>query len=657
MVKGNPLCRSAVVIGAGGAIWGVLLVPACFHPIYDHPACGPNGECPGGLTCNAQLVCEREGEGEGSIPQGGVSGAWMFDTAADFGAPGHAVQDMTIEGRGALTPNAYTYGGLVAHGLQGVTLWQHGDTSWTKLDTVTPSGAGLWRGESLASGDPLAYLGITDKSRISVWFEGEVWLEAGSNETFKLTGNDVAFFQLAPPGTAMYSPVSDNNNVAVSVPTPETGWYPIRIGFADGDASSSFNFTHGDSGTAQTPWTRERLRARTSELDGMLRTVFGRQIFGGGQGSAPPVTDLEASDLLPQTDFGTPPQGAGTDDWSARYLGQIYIAQPGSYMLRITSDDGNRGRLGAAHGEANWARDSGNANVITAVPATLAAGWNDVTVDYNQVSGGKKLHVQLDGPDFANIEVPRDQLRPVEPADDRLVFGGDAASHAVVDGGGAGAAGTATMPVAGYPGETVTAIDLTYEISSPHWAQLKVDLETPAGPSSRLTIRDQDDGLGDGDHIAQLTIPVGLTTGRGALLGGPANGTWKLYVYDVAPLGGDSALTCAKLTLHTTGGPDKVARMASWTSPVLDGQTNVFAIDGVTWDERLPAGATLAVFVRACRRADCSDGTWPVAPVMKAAPFAVGAARYLQLRVDMTSDGTLEPELRSLAVTYRRGPG
>lgn len=207
----------------------------------------------------------------------------MFDSAADFAAAGHAVSDMTIEARGSLTPNAYTYGGLVAHGLQGIALWQHGDTSWTKLDTVTPSGAGLWRGESFGSGSVLEHLGITNKNVVTVWFEGEVWLDAGSTETFKLTGNDVAFFQLAPPGAASHGPVSDNNAVAVPIPTPETGWYPIRIGFADGDGSGSFSFTHSDSGTSQIPWSRDRLRARTSELSGALRTVFGRQLLGGLQ--------------------------------------------------------------------------------------------------------------------------------------------------------------------------------------------------------------------------------------------------------------------------------------------------------------------------------------------------------------------------------------
>ena len=141
------------------------------------------------------------------VPDGGVAGMWRFDTAAEFGAVGHAVQDMTIEARGSLTPNAYTYGGLVAHGLQGMALWQHGMTDWTKLATVTPAGAGMWQGESFANTDVLAHLGITNKMMMTVWFEGEVWLQAGSTETFTLTGNDVAFFQLAPPGTTVYGPV------------------------------------------------------------------------------------------------------------------------------------------------------------------------------------------------------------------------------------------------------------------------------------------------------------------------------------------------------------------------------------------------------------------------------------------------------------------
>src|SRR5439155_17004721 len=120
---------------------------------------------------------------------------------------------------------------------------------------------------------------------------------------------------------------------------------------------------------------------------------------------------------------------------------------------------------------------------------------------------------------------------------------------------------------------------VTYQINSPHWAQLRVDLETPGG--ARVPIRDH---LGppnnqEGRAMAAFTI---LPTSGGnlpMLLTGAARGDWKLHVFDDVASGGGSALESARITLHTTGGPDKVARAASWTSAVIDATTPVFAID------------------------------------------------------------------------------
>jgi hypothetical protein len=50
----------------------VLLFPACFHPNYDRPACGPGGTCPSGLQCSAQGFCERPGSGAGSGDDAGI---------------------------------------------------------------------------------------------------------------------------------------------------------------------------------------------------------------------------------------------------------------------------------------------------------------------------------------------------------------------------------------------------------------------------------------------------------------------------------------------------------------------------------------------------------------------------------------------------------
>jgi hypothetical protein len=587
------------------------------------------------------------------VPDGGTSGTWMFDTAVDFAAPGSLSTDMTIDARGSLTPNAYSYGGLVAHGMTGAKLWSGTDTSWARVDGAQVSGIALWCGEHIASTTRIEYLGIpSDSQQMSVWFEGEVWLEATPSERFLVNGDDIAFVDLAPPGTKAYARiVSGGSMVQAPVAVPVSGWYPIRIGFADGNKSRDFDFTHTDSGATFVHWTRDRLRARTSELAGVMSTVFFHQILGGGDVGQMPVPRFEPGDLMTQTMLSPLPPGAPSngDDWSAHFAGQVYIAEPGPYTLVVTSDDGNRVRLAAAAGSMNWARGSNTANAVTTLPTMLDAGWNDVVVDYNQTMGGRKLIVGL-GPDATPaVAIPRSQLRPVDPGNDRLAFGADDSPHRVQDSGGPG---TATMRVAGYAGETVAAIDLTVQLNSPHWDHLKLELERPG--AAPITIRDRVVQPGDGRQLIALSIPSGPGDPLAALLGGPAGGDWRLRVDDVVPTGGDSTIELARVTLHTTGGPDKVARSASWTSPVLDATTRVFAIDSLTWDDRLPPGSSLQVSIRACAQPDCSDGLWSA---VSNTQFTIGPGRYLQVRVDMTSNGVLEPELRSLTIVYRRDLG
>jgi subtilisin-like proprotein convertase family protein len=597
------------------------------------------------------------------MPDGSGPGSLGFDAA---GLRSGTLVDMTVDAaRGALTPNAYSYGALVAHGLQNMRLWARGDTAWSKLDSVTPSGAGLWTGEHLTNAANLGYLGISNKGLMTIWFDGEVWLDASSTETFMISGDDVTFVEIALPGSTSYTLLTDQN-ATVSVPTPMTGWYPIHVGDGNASGGSDLQFQHSDGGSGgAVPWTRDRLRARTSELSGVLRTVYGHQILGGGQavgGSPPPIAHFEQSSLLADTMFLTAPQGADGDnnDWSARYVGQVHIDQMGAYTLTIHSDDGNRGRLGASRGEALWTRDVGvgQNDALTTIQANLVSGWNDLSIDYNQVNGGRDLSVQLQGPDFPTaIDVPRDRLRSVESADDRLALGVDDGNHNVPDNGGPGNPGTATLTVAAYADaqlgtETVSSIDVTYQINSPHWNQLKVDLQAPGG--APVVIRDH---VGPPNNVEGRAIAAQTLTGDGlgALLGAAANGDWKLHVYDDMATGGNSALESARLTLHMTGGPDKVAKAASWTSRVIDTTTPVTAIHGITWNERAPTGATVQVQFRACQQADCSDGPAFSGPVTSGALFTIAPARYLQLRVVMTSDGNHEPELQSLAITFGGG--
>jgi hypothetical protein len=46
----------------------MLFAIACFHPNYDRPTCGPNGECPSRLSCGPQGICEEGGDGSPTNP-------------------------------------------------------------------------------------------------------------------------------------------------------------------------------------------------------------------------------------------------------------------------------------------------------------------------------------------------------------------------------------------------------------------------------------------------------------------------------------------------------------------------------------------------------------------------------------------------------------
>lgn len=579
-----------------------------------------------------------------------IQETWVFDSAAELAATGSMPINMAVDASGALMPMAYNYGGLVARGLADTRVWTT-DPSWDAIAAQTPSGIGMWRGEQITNTTALDQLGITAKTMLTIWLEGEVWLEAGAAESFRIASDGTAFVDLARPETRDYQRVV-TGSMTVPVTVAVTGWHPIRVGYSRMGPSlgTNFEFTHSDVEAGPLiAWARTRLRARAGELSGVLANVFPSQILGSRTGR-PMLSQFEQRALLADTTFMPLPPGATSDDWSARYLGQVYVERDGMYELTIVSSDGNRGRIGSGRGELSWQRDADSAMAATTtVAAALTAGWNDLAVDYNQVMGPRSLGIRFASTGAAAAAIPRLQLRPVESSDDRLVFAIDNETHIIEDGGGAAAPGTSSFVIDGFAGETVGSVDVTAEISAENWDQIRIDLETPGG--TRVLVRGTFAPAGGVMRLIQIAIPAGATGTEATLLGGAAAGTWKLLVYDTSTQGGggNPQLRNAALTLHTRGGPDKIARAASWLSPVLELPTNITALTAVTIDERIPAGAASALLVRTCADVACTDAAWSPAAVGK-----LTAARYAQLRVDLTSDGNAEPEVRKLSLVYRR---
>lgn len=88
------------MIGIRSARWLLVLVPACFHPSYDHPACGPGGACPSGLACSAAGFCERPGGTDLDASAGGPDGPTVHVCLGTFA---HVCADTPTGSLGLMT--------------------------------------------------------------------------------------------------------------------------------------------------------------------------------------------------------------------------------------------------------------------------------------------------------------------------------------------------------------------------------------------------------------------------------------------------------------------------------------------------------------------------------------------------------------------------
>lgn len=598
---------------------------------------------------------------------GGLAEAWSFDTAAELTTPGHERVAMVIEPRGSLTPEGYVYGGLLGRGETNTKLWTHGDTGWAKLATITPTGAGVWTGNILGTTQDLGQFGIRRNAMMrTLWFEGEVLLQAGT-EQLRLKANDVAFVELAQPGTTAFVPLLENSlapNASVTVAT--SAWYPVRIGWADGDGSGDLAFeilaTQGGYG----PFAPDRLRAPVASVQGTLRSVFYRQMHGGGVlGAAPPIQQIQGSPLLAQTQFAPPLQGSVVDtsgsvgdatDWSARWAGQLYVTTPGQYTVRVTSDDGNRLFLaGAPVAQSSWERNDSNGSAASMATAALREGWNDLIVDYNQDGGVTGLAVQIIGspdPALINMPVPLAALRPVEPRGERLIVRSAVPSNPIAVADDTGVFTDVAVRVGARPGQIVTRVDVSVVYTTNDADQLVFRVVRPGGPP--VIVRSHPNVFGGGTRLVLHEFSVDPT-----VIGGPADGPWAIGVADDVNAIGTNTTTIEEvhLTLHTSGGPEQIEPTATWRSPIKDLATRLVKVDAITWDERVPTGSGIELRLRSCDQADCTDQTSWGEPVVKGMPVTLAQRRYLQAQVTMTSDGSNEAELRSLQIMYRRTGG
>ena len=111
------------------------------------------------------------------------------------------------------------------------------------------------------------------------------------------------------------------------------------------------------------------------------------EFFAGRDFAGTPA--FKSISLPSALDFEVP--SIGSENWCARWSGEIKVPEAGDYVLRTTADDGARVIIGGRTIIEDWG--DGHAPTAFDGEIRLAAGWQPIVIDYFQGSGGGALTV------------------------------------------------------------------------------------------------------------------------------------------------------------------------------------------------------------------------------------------------------------------------
>jgi subtilisin-like proprotein convertase family protein len=574
-----------------------------------------------------------------TFDRGGLPAAHLLrdDTAADFTADGATFDHTEVSAAGLITPAAFTTGALLTRGANSELFTDPKTADWASLDGRGNAriALGLPLGDWAGAG-PIG-VGITSNDKFTLWLEGEIWLEAGSH-SFQMEADDVGFLDIAPTAGGAFTRVVtakwDGGTGTGSFAAPADGWYAIHIAQSEDNGWAHLLVRHQPPGGAVAPLDADRLRVATGALRGLVTDAFDQpNMF------SPASRTLLAAGALDQ-DFGSKaPDDAGLDKastYSLHWAAQVRIDVAGDYAFATDTTDGHRVRV---DGVLVLDHLVAGKQTYTSNPVHLDAGWHDLSIDYMR-AGAASAYARLQvasGPELAGQPFPLDRVRPVVPRADRVAGASDDNSLAWAPGGTV--THTLTPPIPA--GAVVVGLEVKYLITTAHSRDLQTTLITPDG--TRLVMRAQ----GDTDHNGAV-VEIRPTH---KLDGKPASGSWKVEVADES--GQNTGTTgSAALTVHNTGGRPPIATSATYVSPVHDlGEPS--QIDGVSAGATTPDGTALAIRVRTGASQDELQARAWSDPVAPGAPPIVPAGRFVQYKVELSSDGDRSAALDWVQLVYR----
>lgn len=597
---------------------------------------GNEGPRPDGGTDDAS---PDDAMGDDAAPpiDGGTAKTWHDDVVADFTGTSAGV---FVEAPGSIAASAYYTGGLLWRASNASTFDSGPNTTWATVSAFPQTGKlAVARSTSLAFGaDTPPSVGLTDPDTFSMWFEGEVLLDAGTY-TFEMLVDDHGFVELAPSPTAPFVRVASCDWPAAATGTftaPAAGWYPIRFAASEGAGDALIQLRVQGPGLAVLqPIPRHRLRATMNGVVGMVESGFDDgHLLGDVEHTIDQVTPAN-------TNWNTGNPGdlgmTASDDFSVRWSGQFRVDVAGTYTFRYVTDDGQRLWVDGQRLLDSW---DDTTHDQTSGAITLGVGWHDLVVDQTERGGGAIAVLYIaSGPELVNQTLPLDRLRPVEGRGQRFETGVDRTDRAIPD---QGTAPDSTVVLTAPTGATVAGVDVSYSFTHTYWGDLEIRLFAPNGQMTLL--RDNVGGNTSGTELQRL-----FTTG---LDGAPVAGTWTLRANDT--LSSDTGtLLDFQVTPHYAGGEPPISASGAYESQVTD-LGDVIAITRVAWVEKLVTGSDIAVRMRTCATANaCASEAWsaPITDPAGGIP-AVQPRRFAQYRVEITTNGLQGAQLDELTISY-----
>jgi hypothetical protein len=604
----------------------VAPLAACYGPnAPSGEPCGTDNDCPSSQFCQPDTLTCESSEGRE---------VWRDDTAADFAAPGAFTDEVAIEPAGFVGPVAYFGGGVRLSAIDRNAIPDQA-TPWNELAGLARTGTTFTRGLQIDFADaPPLGLGLGKSDDLTVVVEGEVYLDMQGMWRFELTANDIGFLELAPPGsTAFERVVTDADSKTEGYyNVTQVGWHRLRGAFADSSGTMSYELRYDSPARGNLhPIPASALRAPAGDVAGVIVDGFEDPYLMG------PKASVVNAGTLGGLSLGTDPFGLpiGNSSYSLRFATQVLIDAPGSYALRIQSDQGHRAWLDGVKVVDKF--DTSPQTTVTE-PTQLEAGWHDLVVDLNRSNGTTAaLDVTVaEGPVWSGQAIPLDHLRPVVGRATRWAGGLTPGSVGIPDGG------TVTRNVAFdvQPDLVTSQIEVEFKLNHNALSQVEVKVDPPVGLTT--TVMPANSVMGSGSYMRHAMMPAST-----------AGASWNFLVTDTSLDGTIGTLGDVGVVLLGAAGPAPFAPTYRYVSaPHELGAVASFMAPRWSLRQGRP-DAMVAVSLRTCDAAAACEGeAWT--------PIAIGAVpqvtprRFAQYKIELAGIGDAPTALDWIEIAYHK---